>query len=115
MSAPKLLRLAENEIRRTLHKLPPDIRAAAEECQVIFDDGEDDDGLLGVFEGNSRLDPPPADPVDMPCITLFLQNLWEFAGKQDRPYRREVRKTFLHELGHYLGWDEEEIEALGLG
>ncbi len=51
----------------------------------------------------------------MPCITLFLQNLWEFAGEQDRPYRREVRKTFLHELGHYLGWDEEEIEALGLG
>ncbi len=49
MSAPKLLRLAENEIQRTLHKLPPDIRATAEECQVIFDDGADDDGLLGVF------------------------------------------------------------------
>jgi predicted Zn-dependent protease with MMP-like domain len=25
-----------------------------------------------------------------------------------------VRLTYLHELGHYLGWDEDEIAERGL-
>jgi len=25
-----------------------------------------------------------------------------------------VRITYLHELGHYLGWDESDLEARGL-
>ena len=114
MSASKLYRLAENEVSRTLERLPEEVRASAEACQIILDDGQEDTGLLGLFEGNSLLDPPAADPEEMPCITLFLVNLWEFTDREDRVYRREVRKTLLHELGHYFGWNEEEIEALGL-
>jgi predicted Zn-dependent protease with MMP-like domain len=29
-------------------------------------------------------------------------------------FLREVRITYLHELGHYLGWDEEQIANVGL-
>ena len=29
-------------------------------------------------------------------------------------FREEVRLTYLHELGHYLGWDEDELTARGL-
>ena len=29
-------------------------------------------------------------------------------------YRQEVRTTYLHELGHYLGWDETDMEDHGL-
>jgi len=29
-------------------------------------------------------------------------------------YREEVRVTYLHELGHYLGWDEDDLTARGL-
>jgi predicted Zn-dependent protease with MMP-like domain len=29
-------------------------------------------------------------------------------------FRDEVRLTYLHELGHYLGWDEDELAARGL-
>ena len=115
MPRQKLLRLADNEIQRTLSKLPADIRATAGECQIVLDDDGDDTDLLGLFEGNSRLDALPADPEDMPRITVFLRNLWDFAGQEERRFRREVRKTFLHELGHYLGWDEEQVAELGLG
>ena len=114
MPGSKLHRLAENEVARTLGRLPPKVRAATEACQIILDDGQDATDLLGLFEGNSLLDPPPADPEEMPHITLLLVNLWEFAGHDDRLFRREVRTTLLHELGHYLGWGEEQIEALGL-
>jgi predicted Zn-dependent protease with MMP-like domain len=123
MPGQKLLRLAEAEVQRTIERLPTEVRDAAAECVVTFEDiadavGEDetlDEDLLGLFEGYSRLDPLPAGPADMPRIRLFLDNLWDYAGQDERSFRQEVRTTWLHELGHYLGWGEEEVEALGLG
>jgi predicted Zn-dependent protease with MMP-like domain len=47
-------------------------------------------------------------------IVLFLENLWDFAGSDEGPYREEVRITFIHEFGHYLGLDEGELEERGL-
>jgi predicted Zn-dependent protease with MMP-like domain len=29
--------------------------------------------------------------------------------------RTEIRQTLWHELGHYLGYDEDELDALGRG
>ena len=29
-------------------------------------------------------------------------------------FREEVKSTLLHELGHYLGLDEDQVEDLGL-
>ena len=76
------------------------------------DDLEPD--LLGLFEGSSRLDPQAETPDQLPHIRLFLDNLWDFAERDPAVYRDEVRTTLLHELGHYLGLDEEDVEALGL-
>lgn len=123
MPHPKLLRLAETEVERARGKLPEEVRAASEECLVTYEDIEDaleeddqlPDDLLGLFEGYNRMDPLPAGPADMPRIRLFLDNLWDYADGDEHQFRKEVRITWLHELGHYLGWGEEEIEALGLG
>lgn len=118
MPHPKLLRQAEAEVQRVLESLPEAVRIAAGDCLVCFEDAGDDAGLeedlLGLFEGLSRLDPEPGTPEDMPRIRLFLDNLYDYAENDEREYRKEVRITFLHELGHYLGWDEEQVEALGL-
>jgi predicted Zn-dependent protease with MMP-like domain len=119
----KLLRLAETEVARAQSRLPTDVREAAGECAVLYESIDDaldageslDDDLLGLFEGLNRLDPLPGDPDAMPRIRLFLDNLWDYAGGADLTFRKEVRKTYLHELGHYLGWDEQQVEALGLG
>ena len=123
MPHPKLLRLAETEVQRAMERLPTEVRDVAGECLVTFedmaeaaaDDGSLADDLLGLFEGLSRMDGLPSGPQDMPRIRLFLDNLWDFVEGDERTFRKEVRITYLHELGHYLGWGEEEIEALGLG
>ena len=47
-------------------------------------------------------------------IILFLGNLWEFAGQEEAAFRQEVRTTLLHELGHYLGLDEDDLMERGL-
>jgi predicted Zn-dependent protease with MMP-like domain len=49
-----------------------------------------------------------------PQILLFLENLWDLAEGDEAVYRDEVRTTYLHELGHYLGLDEPDLEERGL-
>lgn len=118
----RLLAVATRVVQSTLRALPEDIRDEAAGCRIEFaemdalvdiDDDLDPD-LLGLFEGNTRGDPLPASPDEMPRIRLFLDNLWDECAGDLKIYRDEVRITFLHELGHYLGLDEDQVAELGL-
>jgi predicted Zn-dependent protease with MMP-like domain len=114
--------IATSVVKSALLALPEEIRAEAADCRIEFcemdalidiDDDLDPD-LLGLFEGNARCDPLPAEPDEMPRIRLFLDNLWHDCDGDLKTFRDEVRITLLHELGHYLGLDEEQVAALGL-
>ncbi|MBL9177132.1 MAG: metallopeptidase family protein [Verrucomicrobiaceae bacterium] len=39
--------------------------------------------------------------------------MWDDCDGDLKMYRDEVRIMLLHELGHYLGLDEEQVAALG--
>jgi len=118
----RLESIAASVVKSTLASLPPVIRDEAAACTLelsemaVLMDLEDDldPDILGLFEGNARCDPPPAAPDEMPRIRLFLDNLWDECQGDLKLYREEVRITFLHELGHYLGLDEEQVAELGL-
>ena len=56
---------------------------------------------------------PEESPLP-PGIILFLRNLWDLAEGDEPFYRAEVRTTYLHELGHFLGLDELDLEERGL-
>lgn len=122
MQFPRLLNIATSVVKDTLLSLPTNLRNEAEDCRIEFsemdgliDIDEDlDPDLLGLFEGNTRGDPLPETPDEMPRIRLFLDNLWDECAGDLATYRHEVRITFLHELGHYLGLDEDEVAELGL-
>jgi predicted Zn-dependent protease with MMP-like domain len=45
---------------------------------------------------------------------LFLDEIWDEADGDEAVYRDEVRRTYLHELGHYLGLDEDGLAERGL-
>ncbi len=119
-SWPSLLRIAQDEVRATLAALPVPLRAQASPLPVSYEpvpnegilaDDYDPD-LLGLFIG-----PPLAEPEASPLpaqIILFLENLWDFAEEDEDIFREEVRTTYLHELGHYLGLDEIDLEERGL-
>lgn len=122
MTFPRLCSIAEHVAAGALRRLPGDLRAAAERCriemaclgEIIELEPDLADDLLGLFEGNSRFDREPESPEELPRIRLFLDNLWDFADRDLRIFRDEVRITLLHELGHYLGLDEQQVEELGL-
>ena len=48
-----------------------------------------------------------------PRIHLFQRNLERFAVDREE-LQEEIAVTLYHELGHYLGLDEEELEELDL-
>src|SRR5271163_2102364 len=117
----KLRALALVEIERTLAALPkPLLRERAEKLPVTFErqpnaelqaDGIEAD-TLGLFTG-----PEFADEENVPMppqIILFLENIWDIAETDEKLFRDEVRTTFLHELGHYLGLDEDDLVERGL-
>jgi len=108
--------IAQRQIVEIQDELPELIRARATEVPVFFSRARDGQRgrWLGVFEGYSLMAGPPALPEEMPRITLFIDALAEAANYQRMAFLREVRTTYLHELGHYFGWNEEQIANVGL-
>lgn len=117
-----LLETARDEVNAILATLPPDLAGPARTLPVTYEswpgdaliaDGWDED-LLGMFVGDA-VDVGDGESSPVPRqIILFLENLWDFAGGDEATYREEVRITYIHEFGHYLGLDEDELEARGL-
>jgi predicted Zn-dependent protease with MMP-like domain len=123
MRRERLEELAQRVVRVTMHHLPERIKTAVRPCRIELewiDDclaaGEDlpGDDLLGLFEGASLSDPMPDDLDSLPRIRLFLDSLWDYAEGDPEIFRQEVRITLLHELGHYLGLNEDQVANMGL-
>jgi predicted Zn-dependent protease with MMP-like domain len=104
--------LAQQQVAEIQHTLPELIRARAMEVPVFFSRASS--AFLGLFEGYSLIQGPPAQPDEMPRITLFVDTLAQAANYRRNLFLREVRTTYLHELGHYLGWDEDQVADAGL-
>ena len=115
-------KIAQREVEALRRELPPEMMVRARGLPVVMlarptramiRDGVEDD-LLGLFvgpncaEGVESGDPLPSE------ILLFLDNLWDYAEGDEEIFREEVRVTYFHELGHFLGLEEGELEDRGL-
>ncbi|MBP1589015.1 MAG: metallopeptidase family protein [Kiritimatiellae bacterium] len=128
MNWTSLCRRAEAEVARIRATLPPDLAPLAADVPIVClrrptremrADGIEPD-LLGLFvgpslqergeemDGGGAGDPLPAE------ILLFVENLWDYAEADPATFLEEVRITYLHELGHYLGLDESDLADRGL-
>jgi predicted Zn-dependent protease with MMP-like domain len=116
----RLQELALAEVETILAALPKPLRERAEKLPVTFERvpnaGLQADGIgadtFGLFTG-----PDFADESHVPMppqIILFLENHWDFAEQDEEVFCDEVRTTFLHELGHFLGLDEDGLIERGL-
>ena len=116
----RLQSLALDEVAIMLKALPAPLHERARLVPVTFErvpnEGLQADGIaadtLGLFVG-----PDFADEQSVPMppqIILFLDNLWDQAEQDEEWFLDEVHTTYLHELGHYLGLDEDELTERGL-
>jgi predicted Zn-dependent protease with MMP-like domain len=118
----RLTQIAADTVGAAQRQLPREIRPLAQGVAVHYERAPDQEliaegfepDILGLFTGSpygtELSDAAPAPPQ----ILLYLESLWEFAEGDLDAFRDEVRLTYLHELGHYLGWDEDQLTARGL-
>ena len=117
----RLLAIATAEVAAAIAELPENLSEPAQAIATTFEpkpnagfiaDGIETD-TLGLFLGEAMAAPPSSHPQPTQII-LFLETLWEFAGTDEAAFREEVRITYLHELGHYFGFDEDDLQERGM-
>jgi len=122
MTFVELSRRAERIVSSLQARLPSEIRPLAlgvpVHCEAVPSDAVLAEGfepdILGLFVGNSYgIELGEGDPAP-PQIFLYLENLWDFAEADPQAFGEELRLTYLHELGHYLGWSEADLAERGL-
>jgi predicted Zn-dependent protease with MMP-like domain len=82
-------------VREALDRLPPDIAAKLDNLAVIVEDDHPSGQLMGLYERR----------MGMHRITIY---------RERNPTAEEVKRTVLHEIGHYFGMDESKVRGLGL-
>lgn len=117
----KLCDIAQAEVDAVLKRFPKHLREAVERVPVRLEPYPDaasglEEDLLGVFLGNplADMEGPYASPEPTEVV-LFLDNLWDYAEGDESVFREEVRVTLVHELGHFLGLNENDLDERGLG
>ena len=116
----KKVQLAEETVTQIILELPDPIRAQSQHIAITYRkrpgkglirDGVEPD-TLGLYVGETHAgDDPECLPQQ---IILFLENIWECSEGNTQTFCEEIKTTFLHELGHFLGLDEVDLEARGL-
>jgi predicted Zn-dependent protease with MMP-like domain len=93
------LRLSDDECRRVvreaLDSLPDEVLARLGDVALVVEDRHPD-GLMGIYDPTGGLQ----------RIVIF---------RDANPTAAELRKTVLHEVGHFFGMDEERLHDLGYG
>ncbi len=113
------------EVARLIDRLPRQFREQLRNVEFVVEDrpseelllAEDmdpaEDTLYGLYQGIPLPERSSLDPPLLPDkITIFAEPLLaDFPDPEE--LREEIRLTVLHEIAHYFGMDEEEIEDLG--
>lgn len=85
-------------------------RADLEEAGLPPDDRT---ALLGLYHG-VRLTDRTSSYVAFPDrITLYQKPIELHAGADEERLRQQIRATVIHEIGHYFGLEEDDLEELG--
>jgi predicted Zn-dependent protease with MMP-like domain len=82
-------------VRDALDMLPPNFAKELADVAVIVEDRHPTEDLMGIYDPSGGLQ----------RIVIF---------RDTHPSRDEVIRTVLHEVGHYFGMDERQVEGLGL-
>jgi predicted Zn-dependent protease with MMP-like domain len=106
----------EELVARAMDQIPEPFASALREVAVVVEDHapDDDPDLYGLYLGVPLDEPWATDGALPPRIAVYMHPLIDDCGSVE-DLIEEVRITVLHELGHHLGLDEADLDALGYG
>ena len=110
-------------VELAVENLPRSIRERIEGVSLLIEDFPGIDLVreerispqtLGLFMGIPRTEAMLTDqPLDLDRVMLFKKNL-EKICQDEEDLIDQIQITLRHEVGHYLGLDEDDLERLGL-
>ena len=115
----------ERLVRQAVHELPPQILHSLDNVALLVDEWPGDDfleeagiddprHLYGLYTGVPLPEREGGLPPLPDTITLFQRPIEEACGSKDEVVR-EIRVTVIHEVGHFLGMNEDDLDRLGYG
>ena len=118
--------LAEFEqlVQQAYWQLPDSVLSALQNLDIVVEDtpGSESEGaidphdhgdtLLGLYVGVPLPERHLADPLLPDCIYLYRLPILSMCDSHD-DVTQEIRTTLLHEIGHYLGLNEHDLDRLG--
>jgi predicted Zn-dependent protease with MMP-like domain len=103
----------EEHVQAALDALPPQIAAALENVAVVVEDeSPEEPDLFGWYDG---LGPGRDHAGALPDRIVIYRRPLERAFSDPHELERQIRITVLHEVGHFFGLDEDQIDELGYG
>jgi len=115
----------DKQVKLAARALPKQFRKSLDRVSVIVQDLPEEElregaedvvspELLGLFDGVPLPETGEDGAVLRPNrIFLFQRNLERMAASRAE-LEEQIRVTLYHELGHYLGFEEEDMDDLGL-
>lgn len=110
-------------VEQALKGIPKNFRDAMKNIAIVVEDeatpeqlAEVDiappDTLLGLYEGTPITERQWGDGNRLPDKITLFQYAIEDASGNDEDVVIAIGETLIHEIGHYFGLSEEEIEAI---
>ncbi len=105
----------EEHVRRALDSIPPDLRRAMQNVEVVVEEeNAEDPDLYGLYTGTPLVERDSSYSGSLPDkIEIYRRPLEEEFGDDPDLLEDEIRITVLHEVGHHFGIDEDRLEELG--
>jgi predicted Zn-dependent protease with MMP-like domain len=106
----------EDHVRRALETLPPELRTAMSNVEIVVEEeNHEDPDLFGLYLGIPLVDRTSSTYAGVlpDKIAIYRRPLVEEFGDDPDVLEEEIRITVLHEIAHHFGIDEDRLEELG--
>ena len=105
----------EEHVQAALDSLPPDLRRAMSNVEIVVEDeNPEDPDLFGLYLGTPLTDRGESYAGSLPDkIAIYRLPLEDEFGDDPAILEDEIRITVLHEIAHHFGIEEDRLEELG--
>jgi len=113
-------------VTSALERIPPQFREALQNVQILVEDwpdpdlmeevtGDRNEVVYGLFTGRPLPERSFGDWGDLPAVIYLYRKPLEEDFPEAKSLAREVEITLVHEIAHYMGFDEEILRKYGYG
>lgn len=115
----------ESLVEQVLDRVPDAFRQAMTNVAIVVDDwpepelmeemyGDPETYVYGIFTGTPLPEQHVEDFGDLPAvIRIFQAALEQDFGDGTDELAAELEITLVHEIAHFMGFDEDQLEELG--